>query len=133
MAGTRQPSEKVLKIYATIINGKETMIKIVQTVKDNFQIIQLEGRLDSNTSPELSDFMKNNDFREYRGVILEMTKLNYISSAGLRVLLNSSKEFKTRNADFTLCGMQDHIREVFEISGFDTFLRIYTTLEEALQ
>lgn len=107
------------------------MIKIAQTTRGNFQVIELEGRLDSNTSPELADFMKDNDFTGYRGVILEMTNLNYISSAGLRVLLNSSKEFKTRNAEFTLCGMQDHIREVFEISGFDTFLKIHTTLDEA--
>lgn len=109
------------------------MIKIDQTVEDNFQVIQLEGRLDSNTSPELSEFMRNIDFQEYRGVILEMTKLNYISSAGLRVLLNSSKEFKARNTEFALCGMQDHIREVFGISGFDTFLKIHPTLDEALQ
>lgn len=108
------------------------MIKIDQRLEENIQVIQLEGRLDSNTSPELSDFMRNNDFGDYQGVILEMTKLNYISSAGLRVLLNSSKEFKARDADFALCGMQDHIREVFEISGFDTFLKIHPTLDEAL-
>lgn len=106
------------------------MITITPTIKGRYQLIRLTGRLDSTTSPQLEDYLTTNDFSEFKGVIFEMTELDYISSAGLRVLLNASKTFKKGNIRFSLCGMQAHILEIFEISGFDTFLNIYPTLEE---
>jgi len=106
------------------------MITITPTIEGNYQIIRLKGRLDSTTSPELEEYLEANDFSKHRGVVFEMTELDYISSAGLRVLLNASKTFKKENISFLLCGIQAHVLEVFEISGFDTFLDIYPSLEE---
>lgn len=109
------------------------MITITPTIEGSYTIIRLKGRLDSTTSPELDNYLVSNDFSKYRGIVLEMTELDYISSAGLRVLLNASKAFKKEQIRFLLCGMQAHITEIFEISGFDTFLEIHTTLQKALQ
>lgn len=106
---------------------------ISQTVLNNFLVIRPSGRLDTKTSPDLELF-----FNEYldvgqSGSILDMTDLDYISSAGLRVILNFSKLLKKRNLKFTICKMQDHIREIFEISGFDLFVDICTSLEKATE
>jgi anti-anti-sigma factor len=46
----------------------------------------------------------------------------------LRVVLNAAKVFREVKWKFAACGMQDHVREVFEISGFDSFVSIYDTV-----
>lgn len=92
-------------------------------------IIRPIGRLDSTTSPE---FEKNLD--EYLKppvchLLLDFDDLDYISSAGLRVVLNAAKVFREAQWRFAACNMQDHVREVFEISGFDSFITIYDSVD----
>jgi len=107
-------------------------MKISKTVENEYLIIAVSGRLDSHTSTELEQFLEKQLEFDHHGVILDMIHLDYISSAGLRLILNTSKLLKGKNEDFVLCRMQDHIREVFEISGFDTFLNVYPSLKDAL-
>lgn len=100
----------------TVAKGKDTII------------IKPTGRLDSTTSP---DFEKN--LEEYlklpaSHLLLDFDDLDYISSAGLRVVLNAAKVFREVTWKFAACNMQDHVREVFEISGFDSFITIYDSV-----
>lgn len=103
---------------------KYTVVKEKDTV-----IIKPFGRLDSTTSP---DFEKN--LKEYLQspcchLLIDFEDLDYISSAGLRVVLNAAKAFRQAEWTFAACNMQDHVREVFEISGFDSFINIYDSVE----
>jgi anti-sigma B factor antagonist len=107
-------------------------MNISQTIEDTYQIIALSGKLDSATTPQLSEFLNDQSTFGHKNLILNMVQLDYVSSAGLRLILNTSKQLKSNTKDFILCGMQDHIREIFEISGFDTFLDIHDSLEEAI-
>ena len=66
-------------------------------------------------------------------MVMDFEALAYISSAGLRVILKTAKDLKRREGNLILCAMQDYVREVFEISGFDTFLPIVPTTVEALR
>lgn len=102
------------------------------SVKKDVLIVTVSGKLDSSTAPELAEYFDKQIEDCLHTVILDMKKLDYISSAGLRLILNTSKLLKSRNRIFTLCGMQDHIREVFEISGFDSFVTISSSLQESL-
>jgi len=65
-------------------------------------------------------------------MIIDFENLDYISSAGLRIILKTAKELKRNHGDIVLCAMQDYVKEVFEISGLDTFLSITQTMEQAL-
>ncbi len=107
-------------------------MNISQTIEDNYQVITVSGKLDSATTPQLSDFFNEQSKFGQQNLILNMAQLDYISSAGLRLILNTSKLLKKNTKKFTLCGMQDHILEIFEISGFDTFLDIHDSLESAV-
>jgi anti-sigma B factor antagonist len=88
--------------------------------------------LDPNTSQgfekkifqAISDGSKN--------MIIDFKDLDYISSAGLRVLLKATKTLKREEGQIMLCSMQDYVKEVFEIAGFDSFLPIVGTMDEAL-
>jgi anti-anti-sigma factor len=63
-------------------------------------------------------------------LLLDFEALDYISSAGLRVVLNITKIFDQSPWKFAACSMQDHVREVFEISGFDGFITIYHSADD---
>ena len=66
-------------------------------------------------------------------MIFDFKDLEYISSAGLRVILKATKEMKRTKGLIVLCSVQDYVREVFEIAGFDTFLPIEETFDDALK
>ena len=83
-------------------------------------IVELDGRLDTVTAPELESFL----LKHYEGVdslILNCEKLSYVSSAGLRVLLTAQK--KTKGA-MKLTKVCELVMEVFEMTGFSDILVI---------
>jgi len=65
-------------------------------------------------------------------MVIDFENLDYISSAGLRIILKTTKDLKKSEGNIILCAMQDYVKEVFEIAGFDTFLPIVPTMDEAL-
>jgi len=105
-------------------------IQEIQT--DDIRVYGLSGRLDSNTSPELEKRLADAISSGVRRMVLDFENLEYISSAGLRIVLKTTKDLGRSNGRLALCAMQDYVKEVFEIAGFDTFLEILPTREEAL-
>jgi anti-sigma B factor antagonist len=65
-------------------------------------------------------------------MIIDFKNLDYISSAGLRVILKATKALKREDGKIMLCDMQDYVKEVFEISGFDSLLPIVGSMGDAL-
>jgi anti-sigma B factor antagonist len=106
---------------------------ITETKHDQYSIFKLNGRLDSNTAmgfeQKLFECIENGTQR----LILDFQDLDYISSAGLRVILKATKNLKSAEGKLVLCAMQDYVKEVFEISGFDSFLPIEATLDDAVK
>ena len=84
--------------------------------------IALEGRLDTMTSPQLEAVL-NEGLNGMTEVNFDFAKLEYISSAGLRVLLATQKAMD-KQGKMTLCNVCDEIMEVFNITGFSEFLTI---------
>ena len=84
--------------------------------------LTLSGRLDTTTAPELENVIAT----QTDGVTeleIDMEKLEYISSAGLRVILKTQKAL-TQKAGLKLINVSDDVREVFDITGFSDFLTI---------
>ena len=106
---------------------------ITETKHDQYSIFKLNGRLDSNTAmgfeQKLFECIENGTQR----LILDFQDLDYISSAGLRVILKATKNLKSSEGKLVLCAMQDYVKEVFEISGFDSFLPIEASLDDAVK
>lgn len=106
---------------------------VTEKRQDGVMILGLKGRLDSNTSDgfekKLLGMVQSGEAR----LVLDFEELDYISSAGLRVLLKAAKELKRSNGRLFICSMKDYIREIFEMSGFVSFLPIYTSLEDSLR
>lgn len=90
------------------------------------------GRLDSNNAGEAEQIVLGHIAGGETRIVLDFGRLDYISSAGLRVMLMAAKRLKQANGKMVLCSMQDHIREVFEISGFLSILTVCAGRDEAL-
>ena len=106
-------------------------MNITTNTTKNSTLLALEGRLDSNTSETLAQQLNETMDSGQHKLIVDFSQLAYISSAGLRVLLMTAKRVKTSKGALILCGMQDHIRDVFEISGFLQILTVTATQQEA--
>ena len=95
-------------------------------------IIQTEERVDSVNAQafyqELDSAIESDD----RAVVMDMEKLAYISSAGLRVILQTARKLQQQNAKFAICSLSGTVREVFEISGFDRVIDIHSSQAEAV-
>ena len=84
--------------------------------------IALVGRLDTTTSPELEKELKES-LDDIQELVFDFAQLEYISSAGLRVLLATQKTMN-KQGSMTVCNVNDTIMEVFEVTGFVDLLTI---------
>lgn len=85
--------------------------------------IALEGRLDTTTAPDLEDEVKASTQGLTR-LVLDLEKLEYMSSAGLRVLLSAHKAMTAQGGELIVRKVNETIQEVFEVTGFSDILTI---------
>lgn len=100
---------------------------IIMDITKNFNekelTMSVKGRIDTITSKEL-DKEINDEIGNFESLILDFTDLEFISSAGLRVLIATQKKLKTENIPFVIKNADDSIKEIFRMSGFDKILKI---------
>lgn len=85
-------------------------------------IFRLEGRLDTNTAPDL-DKAINDEGNDIKELILDLKELSYISSAGLRVLLSAQKKMN-KQGSMKLINVDEAVMDIFEMTGFADILTI---------
>jgi len=83
------------------------------------------GRLDAHTAPDLQEEVLAHVDRGDTCLLLDMSGLTYVSSAGLRAILVAAKKLQEKSGRFALCGLSDNVAEVFEVSGFSSILDIH--------
>ncbi len=84
--------------------------------------VAIEGRLDTTTAPELDDMLKA-ELGDVKKLLFDFAKLDYISSAGLRVLLLSQKTMN-KQGSMVIKNVNEEINEIFEVTGFSDILTI---------
>lgn len=99
--------------------------------KDGILIVSPETRLDTTSAPEAEALiiaaLEEGDLK----VIMDFSGTEYISSAGLRIILKTAKLLKPKSGTIVLCNANEQINEVLEISGFSTMVSVYKSQEEA--
>ena len=121
--------------YLTQINKKQTGCKmeIIQEKVNDVAIVEIKGRLDVTTASDLEQVFTKLLSENQNKVFVECRELEYISSAGLRVLLNAAKQYNKVSGQIMLAGLSQNVKQVFEISGFTSIFPIYATRDEALK
>ena len=98
-------------------------MNISKRVENETLIIELEGRLDTVTSQELSNAIPQSE-RANLNIVMDFTKLEYISSAGLRLLIVYKKDAQATNNTLVIRNCNDIVKEIFSVTGFDKILKI---------
>ncbi len=98
-------------------------MNIAKTQDGTKLTLTLEGRLDTTTAPELEDEIKQVG-TETTELTLDFHALDYLSSAGLRVILSAQKQMNATGGKMVITGVNETIMEVFEVTGFVDILTI---------
>jgi len=100
---------------------------------DKAVVIEIEGRLDTTNYNQLEkkilEFIDANEIN----ILIDCAKMDYVSSSGLRIFLMALKKITALKGKFLLCGLQENIAEIFEISGFTSIFQIFANQEKALE
>ena len=99
------------------------MLNINKTESEKNCTLELEGRLDTTTASSLETVLKE-VIETYETIILDLKPLEYISSAGLRVILGAQKQVNLKKSKMTIKNVNEQVMEVFEITGFIDILDI---------
>jgi anti-sigma B factor antagonist len=108
-------------------------VEIIEEIQDDINIYRLKGRLDSNTSQMLEEKVFQAISDGSKKIIVDFENLNYISSAGLSLFLKANKALLREDGRIILCFMQKYVREIFKMTGIDSFVPILDTMDEALK
>jgi stage II sporulation protein AA (anti-sigma F factor antagonist) len=90
------------------------------------------GRVDSRTSSELDARLLTLDAEGRRQVVVDFSGVEYISSAGLRVMLTLAKRAKDRSGRLALCSLDHSVKQVFDLAGFTALFAIVATRDDAI-
>ena len=94
-------------------------------------LMTFDGRLDTDTAQECAEKLKPLLEKQVRALVFDMRDLSYISSMGLRLVLNARKKVEACSGAFTLTRMQPQIRKVFDIAQVMPCTHIFASVEEA--
>jgi anti-anti-sigma factor len=95
-------------------------------------VVTARGRLDGATSGPFAERVQALIRPDRPKVLLDFSGIDFVTSAGLRVVLTILKKVRSANGLFALCGVQPSVREVLEITGFAGMIQIYPAREAAL-
>ncbi len=98
----------------------------------DIKIVDFKGELDSNTSPDAEKYLKEIIANGGKYILAHFGKLDYISSAGLRILLVTAKELNTIGGELRICELNETVEEIFSISGFVGIFNVFGSEQEAI-
>jgi anti-anti-sigma factor len=120
-------------VIAEIGIDQEYHVKIDCQRSGEWSIVCVEGRMDTTTAPAFERKMQELIAEGQKSFVLDLDRLEYVSSAGLRAVLTAGKKAKASGGQMACCNLQGIVRKVFEISGFTSVFPVYESLEAALK
>ena len=96
-------------------------------------ILALSGKLDATSAKTFEDKILGLINSGAQRLVVDLSQLEYVSSSGLRVFLLAAKHLHRSNGKIALYSLNDHIRQIFDLSGFSSILSIYGSRVEAFK
>ena len=103
-----------------------------EDVAGEVTILEVKGRIDSSTAPVLGEKLSGALAIPERRLVLDLHQLDYISSAGFRVLLLAAKRADEAGSRFVLCSVSGKVRQLFDLGGFLDLFTISISRAEAI-
>jgi anti-anti-sigma factor len=107
-------------------------MKITVNEQSGYKVFSIEGRIDVTTSVNLESETDKWIKEGNEKIVFNCSEVNYISSSGLRVFLQTQKTLMRLGGTFKVCSMKPEIEEIFKVTGLLQLFDIYETVEAAL-
>lgn len=111
----------------------EGVVELKEEKKGDVLLLKIKGRLDAISSPvaekKVFECINNGQHK----LLLDFSGVSYLSSAGMRMLLSTTKKLKSLSGKLVVCSITTNVMDVLKMSGFDHVLEIAKTEEEALR
>lgn len=107
-------------------------MQVVEQKDGNVVVLAVDGRLDATTSDALQEKISDLVGHGEKLFVIDGAKLSYISSSGLRVLLLTLKKLSVVSGLMAICSLNDHVRQVFEMTRLTLVFDILATRDEAI-
>ncbi|UCE51671.1 MAG: STAS domain-containing protein [Desulfobacterales bacterium] len=108
-------------------------MEIIQKEENGIIFVTIKGRLDADSALEAEKTVENALEGDIDRMLFDLGALDYLSSAGLRVLLSAAKEIKRRDGKIVLCSLTQFVKEIFEVSGFESLIPIADSVESGVK
>jgi len=95
-------------------------------------VLAVTGRIDSNTAPTLGERLSETFATSRRRLVLDLRQLEYMSSAGFRILLLAARRAEETGSRFVLCSLSRKVHQMFELGGFLDLFSIAASREDAI-
>ena len=108
-------------------------MQISSVQQDQVTIFIIEGKFDATTSKEADAYLQDTINDTHCHLVLDLSQVSYLSSAGVRVMLAAMQDARKAGGDLRLAVPSGNIRKVIEIAGFSKIMKIFDTLDEAAE
>ena len=109
------------------------MMEMTHELRNGALILRPMKRIDSSTAKSFEEQTNALIAGGAKKVVMDFSGLDYISSAGLRVVLTTAKRARAEGGGLTLCGVQSNVKDVLEVSGFASIFGVHANVDEALK
>jgi anti-anti-sigma factor len=96
-------------------------------------LVQVDGELDAHTVSKFEQTLNDLSAQGHSRLVLDASQMSFISSAGLRAIISAQREAGQRGGQLRILGLNAQARRVFEIAGFEQFLHLCDTRQEAME
>ena len=107
-------------------------MEITITNPEGKTVLSINGRIDTSTATDLEQVINKEIGLGKRQILLDFSRVSYISSSGLRVLLATAKKLKNPGDKFAICSLSPEVLKVLRLAGFTSIFSIYSSEGEAL-
>lgn len=107
-------------------------MELTEAKRGDIVIIAVKGKLDVFTSPALEEKLRGLIEAGEKQLVVDLSEVDYISSSGLEAFLVGAKKGHEVGGQLALCGLKDHIRQIFDVTHFSSIFSIYPSQEEAI-
>lgn len=102
------------------------------TKKQPPNVLPLDGEIDLHVSPEVAESLRAVISKKPKRVVVDLTRVTYLDSSGLAVLIDGMQKVQQYGGKFSLAGVQEDVKHVFDIARLDQVFEIYPDVDAAL-
>jgi len=115
------------------MGAAEGVVEVKEEERGDVLVLRIRGRLDAISSPATEKKVFESINNGQTKLLLDFAGVAYLSSAGMRMLLSTTKKLKTLSGKLIVCSISPNVMDVLKMSGFDHVLELTNTEEEALR